>query len=56
MDNCKIFVGETALWMSKSGFPHTPIRESNKGSDHRAFIFARSSSNIAFRQFPTILK
>ena len=23
-------MGETALWMPKSGFPHSPFRESNK--------------------------
>ena len=25
------FLGETALWRPKSGFPQTPFRESHKG-------------------------
>ena len=33
-----MLVGETALWMPKSGFPHTPFRESNKGISQKEFF------------------
>ena len=40
------FVGGTALWMPKSGSPHTLLRESNKGIDR----YRSSFSNALWRK------
>ena len=40
------FVTGTAFWMPKSGSPHTPLRESNKGIDR----YRSSFSNALWRK------
>ena len=51
------FVGETALWRPKSGFPHTPFRESHKRNWKKLFnllpFFLEKLSHGLGAHFPT---